>query len=90
MRSFCTQMGINMDKILDLKKTVYELYQEYPEMVSQLDELGFHDIVKPGMIQTAGRFMTIPKGAAMKKIEMEKIKDAFIKNGYQIVEGEMP
>lgn len=76
-------------KILDLKKTVYELYVEYPEIVDQLVELGFHDIVKPGMLQTAGRFMTIPKGAAMKKIELEKIKETFIKNGYQIMEGEI-
>ena len=76
-------------KILDLKKTVYELYVEYPEIVDQLVKLGFRDIVKPGMLQTAGRFMTIPKGAAMKKIELEKIKETFIKNGYQIMEGEI-
>lgn len=78
-----------MEKILDLRKTVYELYQEYPEIAGCLEELGFHDIVKPGMIQTAGRFMTIPKGAAMKKIDIENIKTAFTKKGFQIVEGEV-
>ena len=32
-----------------------------------LAEIGFVDILKPGMLNTAGRFMTIPKGAAMRK-----------------------
>lgn len=50
-----------MDKVINLNHTVYELYQEYPEILEILKELGFHDIVKPGMLQTAGRFMTIPK-----------------------------
>jgi len=38
------------------------------------------------MLATAGRFMTIPKGAALKKISLERIKQAFIENGYKIKE----
>ena len=38
------------------------------------------------MIQTAGRFMTIPKGAVMKKINIDRIIETLKAYGYQIVE----
>ncbi|WP_099469005.1 DUF1858 domain-containing protein [Konateibacter massiliensis] len=73
-----------MEKTLDLNKSVYELTKEYPEIVDILSELGFKDITKPGMLNTAGRFMTIPKGAAMKKIDMALIEKTLSEKGYQI------
>lgn len=76
----------DVDKVIDLNKTVFELSRDYPEMIELLDELGFHDIVKPGMLQTAGRFMTLPKGAAMKKISLELIKHVLMEKGYKILE----
>ncbi|MDD2969663.1 MAG: DUF1858 domain-containing protein [Lachnospiraceae bacterium] len=73
-----------MSKIIDLRKSVFEICQEYPELPDLLFELGFHDIVKPGMLHTAGRFMTIPKGAAMKKIDLEHIKSMLEDRGFQV------
>lgn len=70
--------------MIDLNKTVHEICSESPEVIEIMKGLGFKDIVKPGMLNTAGRFMTIPKGARMKGISMEKIKKAFIEKGYQI------
>lgn len=75
-----------MDKIINLSKTVYDIYSEYPEIVEILNEMGFHDIVKTGMLQTAGRFMTIPKGAAMKKINIDLIKETLMEKGYTVLE----
>ena len=75
-----------MNKKINLSKTVYELCKEYPEIADILSGLGFHDILKPGMIQTAGRFMTIPKGAVMKKINIDRIIETLKAYGYQIVE----
>ncbi|MNP63257.1 hypothetical protein D3C76_1586340 [compost metagenome] len=49
-------------------------------------ELGFEQIAKPGMLQSAGRFMTIPKGARLKKIGLDTIKSAFQARGYEIIE----
>ena len=39
-----------------------------------LAELGFSDIAKPGMLESVGRFMTIPKGAALKKIPLADVR----------------
>ncbi len=75
-----------MDKPVDLSKSVYEICKDRPEIVEIMRELGFENIANPGMLNTAGRFMTIPKGAAMKNIPMEKVKEFFISKGYEIKE----
>ena len=74
------------EKILDLNKSVYELCTADPDIIVILKELGFKDIASPGMLATAGRFMTIPKGAAMKKIDLEQIKQEFSRHGYVVKE----
>lgn len=72
------------DKALDLNKSVYELCGQHPELAQAMAELGFQDITKPGMLATAGRFMTIPKGAAMKKIPLDAVVAALREKGYAI------
>jgi len=67
-------------------QTVYQICKEYPQAAYILEEIGFIDIKKPGMLQTAGRFMTLNKGAVMKKISTETIKAAFEKYGYNYIE----
>lgn len=73
-------------KIVDLKKSVYEICQEHPEAVAILAEVGFSEITKPGMLDTVGRVMTIPKGARMRRINLDDVKEAFERHGYQVVE----
>lgn len=74
-----------MSKSIDLRKSVFDICQEYPEIPDLLFELGFHDIVKSGMLHTAGRFMTIPKGAAMKKIDLMQVKMMLEERGFQVI-----
>jgi len=57
-------------KEIDLSKTLYELVAQYPEIQEIMSQLGFTAINQPGMLQTVGRYMTIPKGAQMKKIPL--------------------
>ena len=64
------------DKILDLNRTVYALCADDPQIAGILEEAGFAEIAKPGMLNTSGQFMTIPKGAAMKKIDPEAVNRA--------------
>lgn len=75
-----------MGKKINLSKSVYEICTENPEVIEIMKDLGFESITNPGMLKTAGRFMTIPKGAAMKNISMDKIKEEFTKKGYEIEE----
>lgn len=76
-----------MSKIIDMNKTIFEICNEYPEIPEIMWELGFKDITIPGMISTAGRFMTLSKGASLVKgIDLEKIKKEFALRGYEIRE----
>lgn len=73
-------------KIIDLNKSVYELCSSDDALPEILSELGFTDITKPGMLMTAGRFMTLPKGAQMKKMDLSILKEKLIEKGYDIKE----
>lgn len=75
-----------MNKIINLNDSIYEINNKYPEIKEILYNLGFTDIVKPGMINTAGRFMTLKKGSQMKKIDLNLIKDTLDKSGYTVEE----
>lgn len=77
-------------KVLDLKQSVHALCTRYPELVGILAQMGFTDITKPGMLASAGRFMTLPKGAALKKLDMAVIKARLAEHGFTINEEEAP
>ncbi|MDD2371160.1 MAG: DUF1858 domain-containing protein [Firmicutes bacterium] len=74
-----------MEKQIDLKKSVYELVKAYPDLKNLLVELGFKDIVLPGMLETAGRIMTLEKGAKLKHYELSNIIKKLEDNGYKVV-----
>ncbi|MGI5851385.1 MAG: DUF1858 domain-containing protein [Clostridiales bacterium] len=74
-----------MKKQIDISRSVYEICTENPDIIEIMKDLGFDSIANPGMLNTAGRFMTIAKGAAMKKIPMDRIKEKFEEAGYEII-----
>ncbi len=78
-----------MAKILDLSKSVYELTQEYPELIEIMAGLGFTEITKTAMLHSVGKIMTIPKGAKMKNIPMMDVVTALMAKGFELA-GEMP
>ena len=60
-------------KIISLDDSIYKLVSDYPEIKDILFELGFTDIIKPGMIQTVGKFMNLRKGAVAKKLDLAEV-----------------
>jgi DUF438 domain-containing protein len=75
-----------MTKTIDLKATVYTICAEYPEAKQILADLGFRDIAKPGILNTVGKLMTIPRGAAMRGIPLSDVIQAFQAAGFEIGE----
>ena len=75
-------------KYIDLDQSVQALCTQYPELIPLLAEMGFKDITKPGMLSCAGRFMTIPKGAALKHLDMDKITQQLAEKGFLVREQE--
>lgn len=78
--------GSVMIKKISLKNSVYELCTNFSEIKDILKSLGFESISNSVMLNTAGRVMTIPKAAVMKNINIDKIKEMFKENGFEIVE----
>ena len=71
-------------KELDLSRWLYDLVQQYPELRGIMADNGFAAINQPGMLQTAGRYMTIPKGAQMKKIPLATIINVLEEAGFLV------
>lgn len=74
-----------MKKQIDIRKSIYDICSDHPEVIEIMRGLGFNDIANPKMLTTVGRFMTISKGATMKRIPLSRIRSEFEKNGYEII-----
>ena len=70
--------------IINRSQSIYELIKEHPEIKYIMASLGFNDILKPGMLQSVGRVMTIDKGTRMKGIDIDHIIEVFKENGFQL------
>lgn len=73
-------------KSISLNTSIYDLVKKYPEIVEVLFTIGFKEITKPMMLNTAGRIMNLKKGARMRDIEIEVIIDALEAAGFMIME----
>ena len=74
-----------MSKTIDLSNSISEICKAHPEILDFMKELGFESI-SPAMLNTVGRFMTIPKGAKMKGLAMETINQEQRNRGYEVIE----
>lgn len=76
------RLGDTMNKVKE-DISIQQLIKHHPEALDIMKSLGFEDIMKPGMIQTVGRVMTLKKGCRMKKIDYENAKKAFQDHGIE-------
>lgn len=74
-----------LHKKIDLDDSVYKLCTLHPELKAVMKDAEFQNITKPGMLETAGRIMTIPKGARMMQIEWNHVLDILKAHGFDPV-----
>ncbi|MFA5448973.1 MAG: DUF1858 domain-containing protein [Clostridia bacterium] len=75
-------------KTINLSDTVYNLCEQNSGLDLVLKEIGFPEIVNPVMRNTAGRFMTLEKGAKLRGVEIEILKNKLQEHGYSVEEGD--
>ena len=75
-----------MMKEINLDQSLLSLVTTYPELIDILYDIGFTQIKAPGMLQTAGRFMTLRSGCELRKIDLNKLIIILKENGYKIKE----
>lgn len=73
------------NKTINLKDSVYEICEKNPEIIDILVELGFESIKVAAIRASMGKFVTIPKGATMKKISLDDIIARFEEKDYQVI-----
>ncbi len=76
-------------KTLDLNKTVYELTEQYPELIEIMSQIGFEEITIESNRNSLGKMQTIPGGVKMKGIDMMTIVSTLMQHGFTLT-GEKP
>jgi len=74
------------EKKINLDQTAFELIANYPELKELLFELGFKDIIKPLMLASVGKIMTLRKGALMRGVSLATIVDKLEENDFIVTE----
>lgn len=73
-------------KQIDIRKTVFQLIQEYPELKGILVNLGFTPLEDSKMLNTVGRMMPLNKGAKQVGISPERLVDVLQQEGFEVKE----
>ncbi len=73
-----------MAKTIDLKKSVYQLTEEHPELVEILKDLGFLGLAHPLTRKTLGKVTTIPQGCRMQGKDLALIVDHLEAKGFHV------
>ncbi|MBS7644613.1 MAG: DUF1858 domain-containing protein [Candidatus Bathyarchaeia archaeon] len=71
-------------KVINLNKSVYDLTQEYPELIEILKDLGFLGIGNPIVRRTIGRVTTIPEGCRKQGKDLEEVISKLREKGFQV------
>lgn len=73
------------EKVIDFSVPIKKLSDKYPDFVQIMYDCGFTRIKIPGLLNTAGRVMTIKLGAKAMNLDLGKIKVTFEKRGYKVI-----
>lgn len=72
-----------MEKALvDFDAPLAQVCSEHPEVKDVMAEAGFTEILKPGMLGTVGKLMTIRKGCAVRGVDVDELAATFQKRGF--------
>ncbi|MBI4303344.1 MAG: DUF1858 domain-containing protein [Chloroflexi bacterium] len=71
-------------KEIDLKKSVYELTEAYPELIGILKELGFLGVANPVARNTLGRITTIPQGCVKQGKDLSEVIKKLEEKGFRV------
>ena len=77
-----------MNKIIDFSKPVTVTIKECAEAKEILKRVGFNMVDNAFLQATVGRVVSINKGAKIKKIAVSTIAQAFVDEGFEVINEE--
>ncbi|HEY94286.1 MAG TPA: DUF1858 domain-containing protein [Dehalococcoidia bacterium] len=73
-------------KKIDLSKSLYDLTDEYPELIPVLKEMGFLGVANPVTRNTLGRMTTLPQGCEKQGKDLQEVIGELEKAGYTVID----
>ena len=74
-------------KKIDLNKSIYELTEEFPELIEILKDMGFIGVINPIIRKTIGRKTTLLEGIKKQGKDLEEVFKKLKDKGFEIVDG---
>ena len=71
-------------KEIDLIKNLFEITEEYPELIPVLAEVGFAGVTNEAMRTTHAKVMTIPKGCEDLGLNLDDVVAVLEAQGYTV------
>ena len=71
-------------KEIDLNKSLFELTEEYPELISVLAGIGFAGVTNEAMRTSHGKEMTVITGCGHLGIDLEAAKATLAEAGFSV------
>jgi len=71
-------------KEIDLKLSLYELTETYPELIGILKEMGFAGVANPVVRNTLGRATTIPQGCEKQGKDLAEVVAKLREHGFEV------
>ena len=71
-------------KKIDLSKSLYDLTDEYPELIPVLKEMGFLGVANPVTRNILGRITTLPQGCEKQGKDLQEVIGDLEEAGFTI------
>ena len=75
-------------KKIDLSKSLYDLTDEYHELIPILKEMGFLGVANPVTRNTLGRMTTLPQGCEKQGKDLQEVIEVLEKEGYTVIDAQ--
>ncbi len=72
------------DKTIDLHRTLFELTEEYPELIDIFFEIGLEGVIHPEMRRTGGKIMPVIGGLKQHGVALEDAVRTLEKKGFSV------
>lgn len=72
------------DKTIDLHRTLFDLTEEYPELIDIFFELGLEGVIHPEMRRTGGKNMPVIEGLKRHGVSLEDAVKALGEKGFKV------
>ncbi len=71
-------------KKIDFTKNVFDLTEEYPELIEILKSLGFLGVANPIARKTLGKATTIPAGCKKMRVDLQEVIKNLEEKGFVV------